>query len=160
MRRAGWILPLLCILGGSTATAAQDTPGAPGLAATAYLDSALNLMQTHSLHRDEIDWTVLRAGAWERAESLDSTSSTYPAIQWAIDQLGDHHSWFWPPQRVARVEGSTAPGSLPGNMIADGRRYDRIGYILVPPFAGADDQADRYADSLIARIRELDKEDT
>lgn len=159
MRRARSILPLLCILGGSTATAAQDTPGAPGLSATAYLDSALNLMQTHSLHRDEIDWTGLRAGAWERAESLDSTSSTYTAIRWAIEQLGDHHSWFWTPEQVARAKGSTEPGSLPHNMVARGRGFDRIGYILVPPFAGADDQADRYADSLITRIRELDKED-
>jgi carboxyl-terminal processing protease len=157
MRRTRWILPLLCILRGSTATAAQDTPGAPELSATAYLDSALNLMQTHSLHRDEIDWTVLRAGAWERAASLDSTSSTYAAIRWAMDQLGDHHSWFWTPQRVAKVEGTTEPGSLPWYMVARGRRHGRIGHVLVPRFTGALDQADRYADSLIARIRDLDE---
>ncbi|MEJ2548137.1 MAG: hypothetical protein P8125_10005, partial [Gemmatimonadota bacterium] len=76
MRRATWVLPLLCIIGGSTANAAQDSPAEQELTSAAYLDRALNLMQTHSLHRDEIDWTVLRAGAWERAESLNSTSST------------------------------------------------------------------------------------
>ena len=158
MRRATWILPMLCIIGETTATAAQDTPGAPDVSAPAYLDSALALMQTHSLHRDEIDWTALRAGALERAGPLNSTSTVYPAIRWATEQLGDDHSWFWTPERVAKVEGPTEPGSLPWYMVARGRRYDRIGYVLVPRFTGALDQADRYADSLIAHIRDLDVE--
>ena len=149
---------MLCIVGASAATAAQDAPGASEWSGPAYLDSALNLMQTHSLHRDEIDWTALRAGALERARTLDSTSRVYPAIRWAIEQLGDHHSWFWTPERVAEADGPTEPGSLAWYMVARGRRYGRIGYILVPRFTGALDQADRYADSLIARIRDLDEE--
>lgn len=158
MKRAKWILLILCIVGASAATAAQDAPGASEWSGPAYLDSALNLMQTHSLHRDEIDWTVLRSGAWQRAETLTSTTSAYPAIRWAIEQLEDHHSWFWAPERVAEADGPTEPGSLPWYMVPRGRRYGRIGYILVPRFTGALDQADRYADSLIARIRELDEE--
>ena len=125
MRRATWILLMLCIVGASAATAAQDAPGASEWSGPAYLDSALNLMQTHSLHRDEIDWTALRAGALERARTLDSTSRVYPAIRWAIEQLGDHHSWFWTPERVAEADGPTEPGSLAWYMVARGRRFGR-----------------------------------
>jgi hypothetical protein len=63
----------------------------------AYLNRALDEMQTRSLRRDHIDWPRLRKETLARAEGAEITVDTYDAIRFALASLEDHHSSFHVP---------------------------------------------------------------
>jgi C-terminal processing protease CtpA/Prc len=81
----------------------------------AYLTSVLDHIQQHSIKRDVVDWAALRRDALELAAPAQTTAETYPAIQYALERLGDRHSFFVTPddmqlrgEGVARSSGLTA----------------------------------------------------
>ncbi len=57
--------------------------------AAAFLDNAIDIMRQHALHGQDIDWTALRMEAFKRAGGAFNPIDTYPAIYWALVQLGD-----------------------------------------------------------------------
>ncbi len=59
----------------------------PSSNAAQYLNAALDLMQSYSLHRKEIDWPALRKQAFTYARDAKVTQETYPAIVFACTQL-------------------------------------------------------------------------
>jgi hypothetical protein len=63
-------------------------------AARAYLEEALNYMQQNALNKKSINWPVLREETIGRAKDAKATSDTYPAIVYALTQLGERHSNF------------------------------------------------------------------
>ena len=75
----------------------KSTPMSPD--ATAYLNSALDVMQNNSFYRKQINWTQFRAAAIANGEALKAQipAQTYPAIRTALTALGDHHSFFQAP---------------------------------------------------------------
>jgi C-terminal processing protease CtpA/Prc len=52
-----------------------------------------------------VNWPVLRAGALARAKEARTAADTYPALHWALAQLGDHHSFLIP--AGGRTDGQT-----------------------------------------------------
>jgi hypothetical protein len=58
----------------------------------AYLNRALDEMQTRALRRAAVDWPRVRAEALARAAQAKTTVDTYDAIRFALASLGDHHS--------------------------------------------------------------------
>jgi len=70
--------------------------------ALAYLNEALNNMQTYSLASAEADWALIRSRTLEYARALNpqTTTDTYPAIEYALSLLGDKHSSFATPDQV------------------------------------------------------------
>jgi carboxyl-terminal processing protease len=58
----------------------------------AYLNRALDEMQSRALRRATVDWPRIRAEALERAANAKTTTDTYDAIRFALASLGDHHS--------------------------------------------------------------------
>jgi C-terminal processing protease CtpA/Prc len=101
-----------------------------------YLNVALNIMQRSSVNKGQIDWTALRAAALERAAGAQTYADTYPAIEAALKDLGDRHSFFVPPQGAPR----TPPA---GQGPADSARVvsHRFGYIFVRSGPGRDSAA-------------------
>jgi carboxyl-terminal processing protease len=60
--------------------------------AAAYLTYALDLMQAHSINKNEINWRDLRRTTESYAAGAETTEDTYPAIVYACTQLKDHSS--------------------------------------------------------------------
>jgi len=79
---------LLCL------TAALEAADAISPAAKAYLDTAMQVMQEHFLHRDKIDWEQLKRETLAQAAGAQTAVETYPAIRFALGKLGDHHSFL------------------------------------------------------------------
>ena len=70
-----------------TPTADQSDAITPD--AAAFLDNAIDTMRQHALHGQGVDWTALRTEAFKRAGGAFNPIDTYPAIYWALVQLGD-----------------------------------------------------------------------
>lgn len=66
----------------------------------AYLNEALDYIQENSVGREHIDWQALRQEASAMAASARTKAETYPAIERALELLGDHHSMFFDPVRA------------------------------------------------------------
>src|SRR5215831_13275417 len=84
---------------GQTPTAPTLTP-TPILSSQAkvYLTAALDIMQQHSVNRKNINWTNFRRQTFAMAAGAKTPADTYAAIQVALTELGDHHSFFLEPQ--------------------------------------------------------------
>jgi carboxyl-terminal processing protease len=67
----------------------QVSPTAITPDAAAFLDNAIDIMRQHDLHGQGVDWTELRTEAFKRAGGAFNPIDTYPAIYWALVQLGD-----------------------------------------------------------------------
>lgn len=131
---------------------------------TAYLDSVIDFIQTHSLQRDVIDWPEVREEAHSRLNELVELGTeldtlelwvSYPAIQYVMEQLrtagADGHNYFVP---AADVAGFTTA-------VLDTDRYtaptgsplpNDIGYVSVPGVHTDEAAAARFAQDLDATI--------
>lgn len=143
----------------ATHVPATATPS-PGLTpvALAYLDEALDYMQRHSLYRERIDWSTLRRETLTRAEGAQTPADTHLAIVYALRQLGDNHSFFFPPAVAARWQRREADAPQPA-----GRRLDGdIGYVQIPAFRfnGAQAVTDQFAANIVQTIRAVDQTPT
>lgn len=66
--------------------------GEPVSTTRAYLDTALDLLQRHSIDSTNGDWPALRGEAHRVAAHADRPSDTYPAIEQVITALGNPHT--------------------------------------------------------------------
>ncbi|WP_134727327.1 MULTISPECIES: S41 family peptidase [Amycolatopsis] len=136
MRRALAAAVVLVLLG-TGLVAAQSSAPTP----RTYLLGALNLLRTHSMDRDRVDWPRVEAEALRAAEGASTFSETYPAIQTVISELGNQHTKLLSPAQAkaplattiavpsSRVENGVAMLTIPG-LIADPageRRYIQAG---------------------------------
>jgi len=106
-----------------------------------YLSTALNIMQTHSIRKYEVDWPPLRAKALEMAKNAVTTADTYDAIRYVLTALGDNHSAFYPPEPGGQSEAVFSVGPTPAltqlqNAAPHGERLEsRTGYVWMPSFS-------------------------
>jgi C-terminal processing protease CtpA/Prc len=132
------------------APAATPTP-ALSPKARVYLTAALDIMQQHSVKRKKINWTALRQQTFAFAFGAETPADTYPAINYALVALGDHHSSFFEPQDVKQLEAAAlTPDEDPhGRRLAYG-----TGYLLLPHFLGtqAEKQYALLAQDVIGRV--------
>jgi carboxyl-terminal processing protease len=87
-----------------TCLAQSQTAKAPKPDAVAYLNRALDEMQTRAWRRGAVDWRRVRAEALARAAHAETTVDTYDAIRFALASLGDHHSSFHPTPALEKLE--------------------------------------------------------
>jgi carboxyl-terminal processing protease len=80
----------------ASATTPADAKGMSA-EATRYLIEVLDYLETNSVMHNQVDWEMLRSAAMTHAANAQTTQNTYPAIRFAIQQLGDHHSFFLDP---------------------------------------------------------------
>jgi carboxyl-terminal processing protease len=113
--------PLPSVAGKKPAPQPQVSPTAITPAAAAFLDNAIDIMRQHALHAEGVDWTAVRTEAFKRAGGAFNPIDTYPAIYWALVQLGDPGSHLrLPPglypdqiallQQAEREAQNSAPG--------------------------------------------------
>lgn len=97
------------------------TPTTPA----AYLDAALDLLEQHAVGRDQIDWPGLRARARAMIQGARSPADTYPAIRFALQQVGDSRAALRPPQPPP--PGALGPGRAVGlGFVRDGPAILRV----------------------------------
>ncbi|MFE2876837.1 S41 family peptidase [Streptomyces roseus] len=125
------------------------------MSAREYLSRALDLMEAHSVRRDQVDWPRLRRAALARAESARTPSDTYAVIMDALAELGDHHSRFLTPVEHAitlRETEDTLTG-LTGRQLPG-----RVGYLSLPGVAGAPAGLDAYVRQGRAAVKEAERD--
>ena len=81
--------PAVSLAGKKPAPGPQVSPTAISPGAAAFLDNAIDTMREHALHSQGVDWAALRMEAFKRAGGAFNPIDTYPAIYWALVQLGD-----------------------------------------------------------------------
>ncbi len=99
--------------------AVAQTP-AMSPAARAYLDAALDTLESAVIRRDTVSWRSVRDSAFTLAAGAQTTRDTYSAIAWAL-QRGNKHGFL----QAAR------PGAV-HTIVAS-----NIGYVHVPSWSGA-----------------------
>ena len=77
-------------------TASVDAEGI-STEAKQYLTVALDYLEANSVMHAQVDWKKLRNDTLALAAKAKTTEDTYPALRFAIQQLGDHHSFFQDP---------------------------------------------------------------
>ncbi len=133
-------------------------PTSNGMSAVArsYVDSIVNLMQRLSINRKRIDWSDFRVKTLAAAPRAPTIRDTHPAIVTALGLLADGHSQYrgsdgtflFVPLRTCAGVPATDP-NVPL----------RIGYVRVPAFGGAGQDATNFAADLQATIRLRDRDD-
>ncbi|MBK9142052.1 MAG: S41 family peptidase [Candidatus Melainabacteria bacterium] len=61
---------------------------------TEYLRKTLDLIQSRALRASAVNWSAVRSKATTMAAGARTTADTYPAIDYALQQLGDNHSFL------------------------------------------------------------------
>jgi carboxyl-terminal processing protease len=157
-RHRAWILVALSV------AACDPGPAEPvegpflGAQAEVYLDAALDVMEFNSIRRYEIDWPAFREAARADAEQAGAVapSDTYPAIEAALERIGDNHSFFRPPagaQLAASSEAAAGPAAVDPStlLVAPG-----VGYVDVPAYSGGGAEGDALAATYHRLIENVD----
>ena len=95
-----------------------------------YLNKAVDVLEGNSINRNSIDWVKFRNEVLEKGKEAESIKDTYPAIEYALGLLGDHHSFLMTPEQCKTFTDQKV--SLPE--ISAELINDRIGYIKIPGF--------------------------
>lgn len=64
-----------------------------------YMDDALNWLESNAIIVREVDWDSIRAEANALVAQPQTTADTYPAIEYAIEQLNDPEAFMITPER-------------------------------------------------------------
>lgn len=124
--------------------------------AETYLADALDVIERNALFRGRVDWPAARREALAQAGFATSPADTYPAIRWALSQLGDQHSSLATPKRG---DAAIASGMYDAAMrLPEGQlRADGVAYVRVPAFQASVAAGTTYASRLQAIIATLDE---
>jgi hypothetical protein len=137
---------------------------APSAAAVRYLDAALDLAQRHSLNRTAVDWAQLRRATLEQARGAVVAADTYPALRYALRELGDRHSYLLAPGPAAALLAAPVSNARTGRAAVEPDAQvlaERFAYLAVPGFAGGTPAAQvGFAEVLQADIASLDASST
>ncbi|MDP4209598.1 MAG: S41 family peptidase [Bacteroidota bacterium] len=119
-----------------------------------YLNKAVDIIKANSINKNSIDWVQFRKDVLEKGKEAENIKETYPAIQYALRQLGDHHSFFMTPEQCKTFNDPNLPLPKVSSELID----NRIGYIKIPGFMGnRNERAYKFAQQIQDKIRELDK---
>ncbi|MFF3650706.1 S41 family peptidase [Streptomyces sp. NPDC002181] len=155
-RAAPAFLTLLLLVAAGDAWVAADGSGrdAPE-GAREYLSRALDLMEAHSVRRDQVDWPRLRRDAYARTESARTPSDTYAAIMDALTELGDHHSSFLTPveRAITRQASEDTFTGLTGRQLPG-----PVGYLSLPGVGVAPAGMDTYVRQGRAAVKEAERD--
>ncbi|MFF1921175.1 S41 family peptidase [Streptomyces sp. NPDC058221] len=124
--------------------------------ASAYLTSALDVMEKRSLVKADVNWPKVRRDAVARAGNAQTPAETYGAIRQALKDLGDQHSTFFDPQEADQSL-NTPDDDV---MLPQGRRIKgTIGYLMLPAVP-SDGVAAPYVRSARSTVSTFDEQGT
>lgn len=93
-----FLLVVSCLAPAQNPVQASQTPVL--VSPQTYLEEALSYMQANALNKRSVNWKAVRQETLARAKDAKTTWDTYPAIAYAMTQLGERHSWFQLPDNV------------------------------------------------------------
>jgi hypothetical protein len=128
--------------------------------AEAYLDSAIDSIESQSIMRDRVDWATVRreaheqlgedaegGGFWQAHRALDLV------MAWLKVAGGDAHNYVIGPGAASELFAS-GPNVGPSS----GLSLDGVGYVAIPGFGGDQQQAEQFTDEMLAIIDEEAKD--
>lgn len=154
LRRVAGLLVVGVLLAacGSGSTGPSPTPG-PSAEAVAYLNEALDLIETRFIFLEQFDWSALRAGAFERATEAQVAGDTHAALRWVIEQLRTPHTFFVPV--------GESPPQVQTDPLPTGKRLSGdVGLLRIPYFRPVEAAGDEYAATAVSVIQEIDAQPT
>lgn len=119
---------------------------------TDYLTEVLDLLEEKSVNKNKIDWNKFRIAIFKKGKDAKNVADVYPAIEYAISELKDNHSYF---KSVIESEVNTENKPLPVNH--DETTPDDIGYIKIPFCIGTEDDYNDYILEITEKIKEQSK---
>jgi hypothetical protein len=102
--------------------------------AAAVIDAAIKEVRNKALRATSVDWDTVEPAVRAFAVGAAMTSETYPAIRYLLSFLGDHHSFLMPPAQSTEF----ATGAVQNPPPEVKTLPDRVGYISVPGYSGAE----------------------
>jgi C-terminal processing protease CtpA/Prc len=105
--------------------------------AEAVLNAAIKEVKDKALKAPSIDWTTVEPTIRAFAAGASQSSETYPAIRYLLSSLGDRHSSLMPPAQTRDFVTGTVQNPTPDVKALP----DRVGYISVPGYSGAELQS-------------------
>lgn len=146
------VLGALLAACGAGSAEPSATPG-PSAEAAAYLNEALDVIETNFIFIAQVDWAALRAEAIERAAEARDADDTHATLRWVVEQLRDVHSFFVPV--------GEAPPQVQSDPMPTGQRLTGdVGLLRMPYFRPVDAAADEYATVAVEVIQEIDAQPT
>lgn len=139
--------------GGQRASPAAPTGISP--VAQAYLTELIAVMEAHSINRLKIDWTSFRTGVLSAAGTAQTVESTFPAIQVALNLLGDRHSSYQPARGGLRL--GALRGACRGQDVGTPALSAGVAYVRVGGFSGSAGEATAFANALQQTIANADR---
>jgi hypothetical protein len=158
-----FISPAICLAGKKSIPRPQASPTAISSDAATFLDNAIDIMRQHDLHAQGVDFAAVRTEAFKRAGGAFNPIDTYPAIYWALVQLGDSgsHLRLPPglyPDQIALMEQAekeaqdnapaatrtetTPPTGFTSRRLPEGHivtvQGDNLGYVVLPRCSAKD----------------------
>jgi carboxyl-terminal processing protease len=122
-----------------------------GPKAAGYLDTAVRFTQEVFYYGNRVDWTAVRAKAFQTAAGAQTAAATYPAIREMIQGLGDPHSFFYEPsESLGNRDDPDLPYFKPVALTATPRHA----YLWLPTFGGISSSA--RADSIQRTVAKAD----
>ena len=122
---------LVAFLFGSIPVAAfgddVSPPSKMSVDSAAELRAAIDILKNHHMFREKADWSAIEARAFTMAAGAKTAADTYPAIAYALHQMGEHHSHLLPAMVVKALHENkpgtgetTLPkaGQYPGGIVA------------------------------------------
>ena len=157
----------------------QEEPD-PSTDPAAYLDNALDIIQENALYRDKVDWAVTRKQAHAMIKDATDVEATHPAIQFALNALGDNHSFVMTKDQMKDWRSGPDPEAeqddgdvleKPSSKDTEAPETDSefgirsrllegdIGYVVVPHLGSGNPEVCRdFATEVYESIRTLDEE--
>jgi hypothetical protein len=124
-----------------------------------YVDAAIDIAETQSLVRDDVDWPTLRGEALA-AIAGDDPSPAIDVVLQALEDAGDTHSYRWDAAQfdtfVATDAADVPQWQLPTGIAVS----DEIGYINLPPIQGDRSVYELYATAGNAAIGTVETPET
>jgi carboxyl-terminal processing protease len=163
MKRLALALALSWVTACGSDSASPTQPSAPAAsggistAASAFLNSIIDIAQRTSINRLTIDWTAYRNSVLADVARAQTIEDTFPAIRTAITLLRDGHSSYRSASGTTSIfvslRSCAAPAVVPLSLPAN------IGSVRVGAFSGTLEQANAYARQIQDAIAAADRDD-
>jgi carboxyl-terminal processing protease len=150
-----------CVLIGVLAAGCSGGTSANPLQPDIYLKRALGLIRSNAVYRPKAGWQAVDTEATRMAASAKTAADTYPAIEYAIEQLqqaGDLHAVFTSAvsERIEQKLDSAPQKTAPPTVSS---AAPHIGLINLPPIGSLPNTPDgrHYAATALASIASLQR---
>lgn len=120
MRHRMWASAAVVLIVAACDAGVSEPESSMSPSAAIYLGAALDTMEAYSINRFEIDWPTFREQAIADANGSLNSFDTYPAIEAALERLGDGHSFFVRPGGFAAAPPGTSVGGSGSALAAAG----------------------------------------